>query len=165
MSNEIQTDAPTAAYRAAFEAGDLVALGACIAPDATLKSPITDSFEFHGREQIVAVIGDVIAVVEQRRFVADVGDARHRLLKGVGRVRGVALDDAILVTLDDAGLIARMELFVRPLPALTTLAAVLGPRVARRRSRARGVAVAAMIAPLAFMMRSGEKLGARLARP
>jgi ketosteroid isomerase-like protein len=165
MSTEIDTDTPTAAYRAAVEAGDLAALRACVAPDVTVKSPITDSFEFHGRDQFVALMEDVVAVIDERRFLADVGDAHHRVLKGAGRVRGVAIDEALFVTLDDDGLITRVELFVRPLPGLTTLAAALGPRVARRRSRARGVAVTAMISPLAFMTRSGEKLGARLARP
>jgi hypothetical protein len=93
------------------------------------------------------------------------GDDRTRVLKGAGRVGGVEIQEVFLMTLDDDGLITRIELFVRPLPGLTALAAALGPRIAGRRSRARGVAVAAMIRPLAFMTRHGEGVGARLARP
>lgn len=165
MSIEIDTDTPTAAYRAAVEAGDLAALRACLAPAATLKSPITDSFEFEGRDQIADVMEDVFAVVGERRFDADTGDARERVLHGAGVVGGVAIDEVLRISLDDAGLITRIELFVRPLPGLVTLAAELGPRVARRGSPARGRAVRAMLAPLAFATRSGEKIGARLARP
>lgn len=165
MPIELATDTPAAAYRAAAEAGDVDAVVACFSPDVTLKSPITDSFEFRGADQLRALMEDVFAVVSERRFLADVGDERTRVLKGTGRVGRVTIQEAFLVTLDDDGLIERIELFVRPLPGLTALAAALGPRVARRRSRARAVAVAALIRPLAFMTRSGEGLGARLARP
>jgi hypothetical protein len=58
-----------------------------------------------------------------------------------------------------------MELFIRPMAALVNLAAILGPRVARRRSPARARAVRAMLAPLAFATRKGEGVGSRLARP
>ncbi|ADB49526.1 nuclear transport factor 2 family protein [Conexibacter woesei] len=165
MLSELDADTPTAAYRAAAEAGDVEAAVACVAPDVTLKSPITDSFAFHGRDQFRVLMEDVFAVLEDRRYVADVGDDRTRMLKGTGRVNGIAIEEAFLVTLNGDGLIERVELFVRPLPGLTALAAALGPRVARRRSRSRAIAVAAMIKPLAFMTRSGEGIGARLARP
>jgi hypothetical protein len=75
------------------------------------------------------------------------------------------LDEAMLVTLDEEGRITHMQLFVRPLPGLTALAAALGPRVARRRSRLRALAVRLMITPLAFMTRRGEGVGSRLAAP
>ncbi|HST41285.1 MAG TPA: nuclear transport factor 2 family protein [Conexibacter sp.] len=162
---DLDAASPLAAYRAAFEAGDVAGLRACLAPDATLKSPITDDFEFAGRDQIAAVMEEVVAVVSQRRFHAEIGDGRGRVLKGSGVVGGVAIDESIHFRLDAAGLIERIELYVRPMPGLVTLAAVLGPRIAGRASPARGAAVRVMLAPLAFMTRRGEKLGARLARP
>ncbi|MDO8188355.1 nuclear transport factor 2 family protein [Conexibacter sp. JD483] len=165
MASEMESTTATAAYCAAVDAGDLEALRATLAPGVTLKSPITDSFEFSGREQVLAVMREVFVVTSERRFSADAGDARQRVLTGHAKVRGVALDESVHVTLDEAGLITRLVLFIRPLPALTTLAAELGPRVARQNSPARAVAVRAMLGPLAFMMRSGEKLGARLAHP
>jgi hypothetical protein len=87
------------------------------------------------------------------------------VLRAEARVGGQELVKAVLVTLDDDGLVTELELFVRPLQGLTTLAAALGPRVARRRSRLRAAAVGALIRPLAFMTRRGERLGAGLARP
>jgi hypothetical protein len=161
----ISVDSPLAAYRAAAEAHDVPAMLACMAPDVTLKSPITDRFAFSGHAQMRDLLEDVYSVIEDVRYLADAGDARTRLLTLEGRVRGQRLDEAMLVTLDDEGLITRMELFVRPLPGLTALAATLGPRVARRRSRTRALAVRTMIAPLAFMTRHGEGAGSRLAAP
>jgi SnoaL-like protein len=165
MTTDLATETPTAAFRAATDAADPDAVVACCSEDVTLKSPITDGFEFRGRAQLRDLMEDVFAVVGERRYSADVGDERTRVLKAHGRVGGVAIDETLFVTLADDGLIERIELFIRPLPGLITLAAELGPRVARRRSGARAVAVAAMIRPLAFATRSGEGLGARLARP
>ena len=72
----------------------------------------------------------------------------------------------MLVTLDDDGLIAEMEeLAVRPMPGLMAVAAALGPRVARRRSRLRGIAVRALIGPLAFVATRGEGVSVKLAAP
>lgn len=158
-------DNPLAAYCAAVEAGDLAALAACLAPAATLKSPITDRFEFEGRQQILDVLADVFAVVSERRVHDVGGSGRERVLKGSGVVGGVAIDESLHVHLGDDGLIERIELYIRPLPGLTALAAALGPRVARRRGPVQAAAVRAMMAPLAFMTRHGEKAGVRLARP
>lgn len=165
MSSSLAVDSPTAAYRAAIEAGDLAALEACLAPAVTLKSPITDRFEFDGRAQVLAVLADVFAVVSERRFHRDAGDRRERVLLGSGVVGGVAIEESLHLRLDDDGRVERIELFVRPLPGLTALAAALGPRVARRRGPAQAAAVRALMAPLAFMTRHGEKAGVRLARP
>jgi hypothetical protein len=161
----IAVDSPLAAYRAAAEARDIPAMVACCAPDVTLSSPITDGFRFHGHGQLQALLEDVFATISDVRYLADAGDAHIRVLALEARVGRQRLDEAMLVTLDDAGLITHMQLFIRPLPGLTALAAALGPRVARRRGRARAVAVRALIAPLAFLTRRGERVGSRLAAP
>jgi hypothetical protein len=161
----IAVDSPLAAYRAAAEAHDVPAMVACLAPDVTLSSPITDGFQFRGRPQLGALLEDVFAVVEDIRYLVDAGDDRTRMLTLQARVGRQHIDEAMVVTLDDDGLIDHMQLFIRPLPGVTALAAALGPRVARRRSRARAIAVRAMIAPLAFMTRHGEGMGSRLAAP
>jgi hypothetical protein len=159
------TDAPTATYRRAAERKDVPGMLACLAPDAVLKSPITDGFDFRGLEQLAPLFEDVFAVVDDVRYTADVGDDRTRMLRLEARVGRQRLDEAMLVQLAPDGRITHMELFIRPMPGLTALAAALGPRVAGRRSRARALAVRAMIAPLAFATRHGEGLGSRLARP
>jgi len=164
MSSSL-ADSPLAAYCAAVEAGDLGRLRACLAPQVTLKSPITDRFEFVGVDQVLDVMADVFAVVSDRRLHEACGEGRERVLKGGGVVGGVALEESLHVRLGDDGRVERIELFIRPLPGLTALAAALGPRVARRRGPAQAVAVKAMMAPLAFATRHGERAGVRLARP
>jgi hypothetical protein len=162
---ELTADSPLATYRAAADAHDVDAMVACMRPDVVLRSPITNRFTFSGHEQLRALLTDVYAVVSDVVYLADAGDERTRLLTAEGRVGRQPFTEALLVTLDDEGLIARMELFLRPMPGLTAMAAALGPRVAARRSRPRALLVRAMIGPLAFMTARGEGLGSRLAAP
>ena len=161
----LAVDSPLAAYRAAAEAGDVEGQLACMRDDVVLKSPITDRFVFSGKAQMRDLLEDVHAVVSDGVYRDDAGDDRTRVLTMAGRVGRQRFDEAVLITLDDDGLIARMELFIRPLPGLTALAAALGPRVARRRGRAAAIAVRLMITPLAFMTARGEGAGSRLASP
>jgi hypothetical protein len=162
---ELAVDSPLAAYRAAYDAHDIDALVATLRPDARLVSPITDRFAFTGHAQLRALFEDVLAVVDEGAHVLDVGDDRTRAMKLVGRIGKQRFAETLLFTLDDDGLIAEIEIFVRPMPGLLTMSAVLGPRVARRHGRMRAFAVRAMMAPLAAMARGGEPLGTRLASP
>jgi hypothetical protein len=161
----LAVDTPLAAYRAAAEAEDVDAMLACMRDDVVLKSPITDQFAFAGKAQMRDLFEDVHAVVDDPAFRDDVGDDRTRVLTLSGRIGRRHFDEALLITLDDEGLIARMELYARPMPGVTALAAALGPRVARRKGRVRALAVRAMIGPLAFMTGRGEGVASRLASP
>lgn len=161
----LAVDSPLAAYRAAAEAQDTQAMLACLRPDVVLTSPITNRFTFTGHAMLGPLLDDVHAVVSPPVVRVDAGDDRERLLvieTGVGRQE---LTELVAITLDEDGLIATLELALRPMPGLLAMAAALGPRVARRRSRVRALAVRAMIAPLAFAATSGEGVASRLAAP
>jgi hypothetical protein len=161
----LAVDSPLAAYRAAATAQDVAGMLACMREDVVLRSPITDRFAFSGQRQMRDLLEDVHAVVADVVYRDDAGDDRTRVLTLSARVGRQRIDEAMVVTLDDEGLIARMELFIRPLPGLTALAAALGPRVAGRRGRGRALAVRALIAPLAFMTARGEGVGSKLVSP
>jgi hypothetical protein len=162
----LAVDSPLAAYRAAATAQDTAAMLACLREDAVLTSPITDRFAFRGHAQLGPLLDDVHAIVAPPVFRADAGDDRARLLVLDTTVDGrQPVTELLHVTLDDDGLVARMELALRPMPGLLAMAAALGPRVARRRGRGRAVAVKAMITPLAFAATRGEALSVKLAAP
>jgi hypothetical protein len=161
----LAVDTPLAAYRAAAQAQDTTAMLACMREDVVLRSPITARFAFHGKRQMGPLLDDVHAVVAPPTFRADVGDARTRVLVLDSRCGGQAFTETVMIALDEEGLIAEMELAIRPMPGLMALAAALGPRVARRRSRARGLAVRALIGPLAFAATRGEGVSVKLAAP
>jgi hypothetical protein len=162
---ELAVDSPLAAYRAAYDARDVGALIATMRPDVELISPITDRFAFRGHAQLRALMEDVLAVVDDAEHLVDVGDERTRVMKLSGRIGRQRFSETLLFVLDEDGLIASIEIFVRPLPGLTAMAAALGPRVARRRSRTRALVLRMLMAPLASMARRGEPVGSRLAAP
>ena len=161
----IHDDAPSAAFVRASQAHDVPALMACTTPDVVLRSPITGSFAFRGREQVAAVMEDVYAVLADAVYDGDVGDGRTRALRGTATIGGLEVHEIVLLELDHEGLVESMEIFMRPMPALLAVAAALGPRVAARNGRARALATRMMIAPLAFATRHGERVGSSLARP
>lgn len=161
----LAVDSPLAPYRAAAQAQDTDAMLACMRDDVVLRSPITTRFAFAGKGQMGPLLDDVHAVVAEMTVRADTGADRTRVLVLDGRCGTQAFTEMVLITLDDAGLIAEMELAIRPMPGLMAVAAALGPRVARRRSRVAGIAVRAMIGPLAFAATRGEGLSVKLAAP
>jgi hypothetical protein len=74
----------------------------------------------------------------------------------------VELEAINLVRFNEQGQIVEFTVFVRPLAALATLFAALPPRVsARRRGRLRGALVAFLTRPLAFALRTADRLTPR----
>jgi hypothetical protein len=153
-------DMPTtiAAWRAALEAGDAEAAGACLAENAVFISPLTEKFRFRGREQITEVLRSAVEVFDDVRFHTQVGDGATYALFFHCRAGAQPVEEAQLLRLDDAGLIGELTLFGRPLPALTETLVGIGPRMLRRQGRpglARFVGFA--VRPLAAMTRFGEQ--------
>jgi hypothetical protein len=144
--------------------GDVEAFVACLSPEIVVHSPITDSAHFEGLEEVRRLMTAVFATFEDVRYFEDFGDDRTRFLAARARVNGVPGEEAFLVRLDDAARISDITIFIRPLPALTSVVAMLGPELARIQGPRRGAtALAAMSKPLAFLTRTGDKLGTRLA--
>lgn len=165
MTAEEQAAATTARVRAAVEAGDVDGFVDTLAPDAVLRSPITTAFSFEGIDAIRGLMVEVLASIREIRYTGDVGDAHTRALFYTARVGAVEVEEATRVRLDDDARVTELTIWFRPLPGLTALLAELGPRIANRRSRSRGAAVAAITKPLAAMTRSGDRVAVKLVGP
>jgi hypothetical protein len=155
----------TARFRTALQAGDHEAAADALAADVVIHSPITSGFRFEGRAQARALFADVVTALEGIEYTEEIGEGDRRVLLAKARVGPQEVHEAVVARLNAEGEIAELTLFIRPLPGLTAVAAALGPRVARRRGRSRGMLAAAMLRPLAFATRAGEGIGAKLARP
>ena len=147
----------------AMRAKDTEGLLACLAPDAELRSPISRRVAFRGTAELRALFEVVHATLDRVEVVEVVGEGRVRVLLVTASVAGHPLEEAMAVRLDEHGRVASMTLFVRAMPQLVTFAAVLGPRLARRRGAARAVALRLLFAPLAALVRAGEPVGVALA--
>jgi ketosteroid isomerase-like protein len=152
-------------FEAAVQAQDLAALEAALAPDATLISPITSRFRFEGSQQVTELMSVVLETLQDFQVVHQLGTGDLLAVVWRARVDGQDIEGVDTLKLDARGRVREIVLFVRPLPGLATLTNALVSRMARRRPRARFVAALMLVAPLALLTRSGERLVAYLVRP
>jgi hypothetical protein len=151
-----------AALRAAGERGDADAVAELLAPDVVFHSPLTTRVRFEGKEEVTALHRDIFAVLQDLTTTEPLALGDTRSFRFSARVRGVPLEAITLVRCDGQGQIAEFTIFARPLPGLATLFAALPPRVsARRRGPLWGVLVAFLARPLAFALRTADRLAPR----
>lgn len=169
MSVSGPTDASTssvstaiAELRAASESGDADAVGELLAPDVVFHSPLTSRIRFEGRDEVAALHRDIFAVLDDLETadplaLGDTGSFSFR-----ARVRGMELEAIVRLRVNEQAKIVDLKVFVRPLPSVATLFATLPPRVsARRRGRLWGVLVALLTRPLAFALRTADRIAPR----
>lgn len=154
--------ATTKRFREAGEAGDLDGILATLAPDATLRSPITMTADFRGTDELRRLFEAVFQTISDIDYFEDIGDAETRALFYRGRIGSQPLEETLLVRLDGEARIRELTIFVRPLPGLTAMLDGLGPKLARHQGGGRSAVVAGMTKPLALITRSTDKLGVRL---
>jgi SnoaL-like domain len=150
------------ALRAAAERGDADAVAGLLAPDVVLHSPLTARVRFEGKDEVAALHRDIFAVLEDLKTTEALSLDNARSFTFRARVRGVELEAVVLAHLDEQGQMVELTIFGRPLPAVAALFAALPPRVsARRRGRPMGALVALVARPLAFVLRTGDRLAPR----
>jgi hypothetical protein len=146
------------AWRLAGENGDAAAAAATLAPDVEVISPLTASFRFHGPGQVTDMLASAFEVIHGIRYHTEVGDDRVWALFYHARAGREPLEEAQLIRLDDQDRIRELTLFGRPLPALTTVLAGIGPPLLRRqRQPVLSRLVGAATAPLNAMVKLGER--------
>lgn len=151
--------AVTARYRAAGAVKDIEALMATLAADVTLHSPITDRVSFTGHDEMRELLRLVFETVEDITYFADTGDARIRTVYDLTTVAGQPLEQATRLEFNDAGQIADITIFYRPLPGLAAFTVALAPRVStEKHGRLRGLIARVLMAPLAVFTRVGDRL-------
>jgi hypothetical protein len=152
-------EATIARYRAAGERHDADAVAALLAPDVELHSPLTASVDFAGRDEVVAMHRDIFAVLDGIETAEPLALGDERAFRFAARVRGVPLEAMMLARLDADDRIDRLTIYARPLPAVGTLLSALPPRVsARRRGPLTGAVVAVLTRPLAFVLRTADRM-------
>lgn len=162
MSATLPVPATITAFRAAADRGDADAVGALLAPDVALHSPLTDRVRFDGSDEVARLHRDIFAVLQELRTSDPLPCGDRCAAPFTARVRGVELKMVILLRLDGQERIADLEIYGRPLPALGALFSALPPRVsARRRGRLTGGLVTLVGRPLALVLRGVDRLAPR----
>src|SRR4051812_4902370 len=146
MSIEVQ------GFCAAINAGQAERLGAVLAPDAVLHSPISRRATFRGRDSIVALYRDAVLPGVGETFDEVVGgEGDTWFVRARGRVGGAEIEEIIVMRLGPDGLIAELTLHGRDFAATAALAAALAPRVAP--AGPRRLLARLLTAPIAWLLR------------
>ncbi len=118
-------------FRRAIEARDLEAAVALLHEDVVFKSPVVFK-PYQGREALRLILGAVLKVFEDFRYVREIGadDARDHALVFEARVGDKLLEGCDFIRLDDDGLITELTVMVRPLAATLALADAMKAQLA-----------------------------------
>ena len=119
-------------YLSASEAGDVDGIMSALAPDVEVVSPISGRMVFRGQDDVRVLLGAVYGSLEDLRWTRTLGEGKHRVVLGQTRIGPVRMTDAMVFELAPDGRIRRISPHLRPWPALTLFALVLGPQVSRR---------------------------------
>jgi hypothetical protein len=126
-----RTDDTVATFLEATKANDIDRLMSTLAPDAELLSPLSGRMVFRGGDDLRVLLGAVYGGLSNLVWREVIGDGATRVAVSDARIAGVTITDAMVLELDDAGLIVRIRPHLRPWLAITLFALLLGPKIAR----------------------------------
>jgi hypothetical protein len=118
-------------FRRAIEARDLDAAVALLREDVVFHSPVVFT-PYQGREALRRILGAVVVVFEDFRYIREIGadDARDHALVFEARVGDKQLQGCDFIELDDRGAISELTVMVRPLSAAIALADAMKAQLA-----------------------------------
>ena len=118
-------------FRRAIEARDFDAAVALLREDVVFHSPVVFT-PYQGREALRRILGAVVVVFEDFRYVREIGadDARDHALVFEARVGDKQLQGCDFIEPDDRGAISELTVMVRPLSADIALADAMKAQLA-----------------------------------
>jgi hypothetical protein len=126
-----ETKDAVAVFCEATRARDVDRIVSTLAPNAELLSPLSGRMVFRGRDDLRVLLGAVYGGLTDLTWQEVIGQKSTRVAVSTAHVAGVAVTDAMVLDLDDAGLIVRIRPHLRPWLAITLFALLLGPKIAR----------------------------------
>jgi hypothetical protein len=126
-----ETKDAVATFCDAARVNDVERMVSVLSPDAELVSPLSGRMVFRGRDDLRVLLGAVYGRLSNLIWREVIGDGSTRVAVSDARIAGVTITDAMVLELDDAGLIMRIQPHLRPWLAITLFAMLLGPKIAR----------------------------------
>jgi hypothetical protein len=108
------------AFRAAAEAKDFAQADGLFAEDATFSSPMVFK-PYEGREAIKVILGAVVQVFEDFRYIAHVETGDTAVLEFEARVGDRQLQGVDVLKFNDDDSISELTVMVRPMSGLAAL--------------------------------------------
>jgi hypothetical protein len=119
-------------FRSAIEARDLDAAVALLREDVVFRSPVVYT-PYQGRAALRQILEAVVAVLEDFRYVREIGaaDARDHALVFEARVGDKRIEGCDFIELDEDGAIGELVVMVRPLSGAMALAEAMKAQLAK----------------------------------
>lgn len=118
-------------YRSASEQNDIDALMQTLSDDAELVSPLSGHMVFRGRDDLRVLLNAVYGTVTGLRWSRELNDGDARVVIGECQIGSLKLGDVMILELASDRRIRRIRPHLRPWLALTVVALMLGPKLAR----------------------------------
>jgi hypothetical protein len=117
-------------FRSAIEARDLDAAVALLREDVVFRSPVVFT-PYHGREALRRILGAVLAVFEDFRYLREIGadGARDHALVFEARIGDKQIEGCDFIQLDEDGAIATFTVMVRPMSGAVALAEAMNAQL------------------------------------
>lgn len=115
-------------FARAVLADDLDAALATIADDVVFRSPAVHK-PYHGKDQIAGLLRLVASVFENFRYTAEWRDGATTILFFEANVGNRELQGVDILEENDAGLIERLTVMIRPLSGLQAVSAAMSERL------------------------------------
>jgi hypothetical protein len=151
-------------FRVAWETRDLDVLASRFADDIELRSPLLAA-PFRGRAAATEVYGAVFEALGAITWVAETATETGRIFQWSAESGGRRFDGIDVLEIDGDGRITAITVFIRPLAGLGAFAAAAGPAMARRRGRARALALRVLGPVLRGFTWMADRTAARMVRP
>ena len=126
-----ETKDAVAVFCEATRARDIDGIVSALAPDAELLSPLSGRMVFRGRDDLRVLLGAVYTGLSNLTWREVIGEGTTRVAVSDAGIAGVTITDAMVLELNDDGLIVRIRPHLRPWLAITLFALLLGPKIAR----------------------------------
>jgi hypothetical protein len=151
--------------RRAFEAKDPDAIARLLAPGVVLYSPVTGARRFAGAQAVGELLRVLVEEYDDWTCLHELRSGDVHVLVTHALIGGKPVDVIDVLRHDEEGRIVELRVAARPMSSVAAFAAVVGPRLARRRSRLRALVVRIAAAPLPKAFAAIDRLAAPIALP
>jgi hypothetical protein len=107
---------------------DLAALREVLADDVSIGAPPYWQ-RFAGRDVVHQLLGIIVTTIEGFTYHREWQQGRELALEFSGRVDGLELQGIDLITLDDRFAIAKLDVLMRPIRAISALQELVAPQM------------------------------------
>ena len=117
-------------FRTAVEARDLDAMVGLLTEDVSFRSPVVFK-PYQGRAAVAPILGAVLEVFEDFRYVREIGaaDAADHALVFQAAIGGREIEGCDFLHADEHGSITELTVMIRPLSAVVALAEAMSARL------------------------------------